>query len=467
MNCDRGCYSNLWRFRWRVIWVAAFVLCDLSGTESFAEAPNKQRLFSSSTENYSSRIPSPFPALSKLTGGSIGSATAAASSLASRSKPAGLPTYPKYRMPQPALFDATINFNDLGPKLPIPMKLLERFTVRPIGKEIECDTNLPLMADQSVISNPKDNESRTPTEHGAQGYETLDVKGEPASSMAPSPLLEDGTSPASSKRSPLEIVPLTGQDEPGAAERGIGTKPKTPATPSACNVTEFRIAIDVGHTEKTYGAISARNKTEFTFNLRLANELLQKLQSAGFTKSEVLVQPDNNLQRRAQALNGRKPNLMLSLHHDSVQDQFLQKGELEGQIRTFTTYARGYSIFLSRDNFYLEDSKQFARMLGQEMRKQGLKPTMHHAEKIAGENRPIYDGEAGVFFYDGLVILRQMNAPAALLESAVISEPDDERRAEDPAYRARVINAILAATSGFCEAVRPTGGETLTRRKRR
>jgi N-acetylmuramoyl-L-alanine amidase len=240
-----------------------------------------------------------------------------------------------------------------------------------------------------------------------------------------------------------------------------------PAVPAACNPTEFRIAIDVGHTEKNYGAMSARNKPEFEFNLRLANDLLEKLQGAGFSKSEVVVQPDNDLSRRARELSSRRPNLMLSLHHDSVQDQFLQRGELEGVMRTYTKHARGYSIFVSRDNSRLEQSKQFARMLGQEMLRQGLKPTMHHNEPIAGENRPIYDREAGVFFYDGLVVLRQTIAPAVLLESAVITEPDDERRAEDPLYRARITNAILGAVGRLCEASQLPAAAVASPKKKR
>jgi N-acetylmuramoyl-L-alanine amidase len=77
---------------------------------------------------------------------------------------------------------------------------------------------------------------------------------------------------------------------------------------------------------------------------------------------------------------------------------------------------------------------------------------MHHHENMPGENRPIFDAEAGVFFYDLLVVLRQTTAPAVLLESAVITEPDDELNAEDPAYRARITDAILAAVGKYCGA---------------
>jgi N-acetylmuramoyl-L-alanine amidase len=228
---------------------------------------------------------------------------------------------------------------------------------------------------------------------------------------------------------------------PGAAFAQGGTE--------ACNRADFRVAIDVGHTETKYGAVSAHGKVEYEFNRRLAGELAARLRSSGFERAEAVIQTDNDLPRRARDLSSRRPNLMLSLHHDSVQDKYLKTAELDGRMRTFTDGFRGYSIFVSRDNAYADASERFAKMLGGEMLAQGLKPTFHHHEQ---ENRPILDNQAGVFGFDGLVVLRQTTAPAVLLESAVITNPEDEANAEDPAYRNRITSAIVAAITKFCEA---------------
>jgi N-acetylmuramoyl-L-alanine amidase len=93
---------------------------------------------------------------------------------------------------------------------------------------------------------------------------------------------------------------------------------------------------------------------------------------------------------------------------------------------------------------------------------------MHHNEPIPGENRPIFDARAGVFFYDLLVVLRQTTAPAVLLESAVITDPEDELKAEDPAYRTRITDAILAAVGQYCGAINsaPSGTATTPRKKK-
>ncbi len=256
------------------------------------------------------------------------------------------------------------------------------------------------------------------------------------------------------------VLVATALPQAASAQAGKRTEVGEPSAPTesnqaapqpaaACHHPDFRIAIDVGHTETNFGAVSAHGRPEFDFNRRLARELVAKLWSNGFERAEVVTQTDSDLPRRARDLSSRRPNLMLSLHHDSVQDKYLRTAELDGQMRTFTDGFRGYSIFVSHDNIYRDDSERFAKMLGGEMLAQGLKPTFHHHEQ---ENRPILDNQVGVFQYDGLVVLKQTTAPAALLESAVITNPEDEAKADDPAYRNRITNAIVAAITRFCDA---------------
>jgi len=276
--------------------------------------------------------------------------------------------------------------------------------------------------------------------HAAQGEQ---AKPSPsASEPAAPPVATESRPPAD------ETLPSTGPESPRAPENSGPATPPPPAA-AACNRADFRAVIDVGHTEQNYGALSAHGRPEFEFNRRLANELVSRLWASGFDRAAVVIQTDSDLARRARDLSNRRPNLMLSLHHDSVQDKYLKTAELDGQIRTFTEGFRGYSIFVSRDNAYLDDSERFARMLGNELLAHGLKPTFHHHEQ---ENRPIYDPQAGVFFFDGLVVLKQTTAPAVLLENAVITNPEDEQKADDPAYRRRITDAITQAMINFCDA---------------
>jgi len=284
----------------------------------------------------------------------------------------------------------------------------------------------------------------------------------PAANEAPPPAnaTEVKPTPSAGEGVPTPPPPASSESAEPAAPATPVQVPPTPVPPpvqatepaqapaEACNRADFRVAIDVGHTETNYGALSAHGKPEYEFNLRLAAELLVRLFDEHFDKSTIVIQTDSDLQRRARDLSSRRPNLMLSLHHDSVQDKYLKTAMLDGKMRTFTEGFRGYSIFVSRENAYLDESEKFARLLGGELMANGLKPTFHHHEQ---ENRPIYD-QSGVFFYDGLVVLHSTTAPAVLLESAVITNPEDEEKANDKAYRNRITKSIVSAVIKYCDA---------------
>ena len=56
-----------------------------------------------------------------------------------------------------------------------------------------------------------------------------------------------------------------------------------------CKRGEFRVIIDVGHTEQVPGAMSARGIPEFAFNLARAESIEQRLLAAGFRRSVLVI----------------------------------------------------------------------------------------------------------------------------------------------------------------------------------
>ena len=65
-------------------------------------------------------------------------------------------------------------------------------------------------------------------------------------------------------------------------------------------------------------------------------------------------------------------------------------------------------------------------------------PTLHHAEKIKGENRELIDRELGIYLFDDLVVLRTAQCPAVLFESGVIINPYDDFLVKSHEYRTKV-----------------------------
>ena len=188
-----------------------------------------------------------------------------------------------------------------------------------------------------------------------------------------------------------------------ASAEGAAGSAKKPAR-SACDRAAFRVAVDVGHTAKVPGAISARGFYEYDFNLRLATLVEHKLRDAGFAKTILLVTDGparKSLFDRVARANASAADLFLSIHHDSVPDSFLQDWEYEGQTRHFDDRFKGHSIFFSIDTADPEGSLEFGRLLGEQLKGRGLQYTPHYVERFMGHRqRLLVDANVGVYRYE-------------------------------------------------------------------
>ena len=207
------------------------------------------------------------------------------------------------------------------------------------------------------------------------------------------------------------------------------------------------IVLDPGHNPPTGGATSVRGIYEVDYNDRFAAGLAKALQEAGF--HVVLTrQPGQSasLNERAALANGLKPDLFLSLHHDSAQLVHLEKLEANG-MATYRTREKiaGYSIFVSRENKQFDHSWLFAQQLGKHLLPLGRPPTLHHAEKIHGESRELLDEKLGIYRFDELAVLKKTEAPSALLEVGVIVDKDDDEYVSNQKNQESMIHAIVDA----------------------
>jgi N-acetylmuramoyl-L-alanine amidase len=239
-----------------------------------------------------------------------------------------------------------------------------------------------------------------------------------------------------------------------AAPARAESRPTDPCARSA-----FRVVIDVGHTEQVPGAKSARGVPEFVFNLSLAKRIEQQLLAAGFPRSVLLVTEGparKSLVDRVERANALAADLFLSIHHDSVPDQFLEKWEFEGEQHVFSDRFKGHSIFISDDNSDRAGSLLFARLLGAQLRKRGLQYTPHYTQSFMGHRqRLLIDAQTGVYRYDQLVVLRDTDMPAVLLEAGSIINREEELRMSSAEHQELVSAAVTDAVEWFCTARRP------------
>lgn len=210
----------------------------------------------------------------------------------------------------------------------------------------------------------------------------------------------------------------------------------------------YTVAIDVGHTRSSPGAISVTGIPEYEFNLRLAKKLEETLKAtnrdSGPTILPFIISSEKpmTLFARTKIAAGRNADLFISIHHDSAQDQYLEEREVNGQEQRFTEKFSGYSVFVSRKNARYEESLDLAKRIGRELQRY-FHFAQHHHEKIAGENRPYADEEAGVYAFDDLVVLKTASMPAVLVECGVIVNPKEEKELLTDARQVTTVAAIV------------------------
>jgi N-acetylmuramoyl-L-alanine amidase len=228
---------------------------------------------------------------------------------------------------------------------------------------------------------------------------------------------------------------------------------------SACDRAAFRLVVDVGHTAESPGAKSARGVGEYDFNLRLATLIEQDLLRAGFGKTVLLITDGPTrpgLAERVARANALSADLLLSIHHDSVPDRFLEAWEYEGERRYYSDRFTGHSIFVSNQNVDAGASLMFGRLLGEELKARDLQYTPHYVEKFMGHRqRLLVDARTGVYRYDQLIVLRKTHMPAVLLEAGSIINRDEELLMSSHERQALISAAVTDAVDSFCALRRP------------
>jgi N-acetylmuramoyl-L-alanine amidase len=216
------------------------------------------------------------------------------------------------------------------------------------------------------------------------------------------------------------------------------------------------VAVDVGHGVKRPGATSARGVPEYRFNLDMARLVATELHKAGLPRTSLLDEAGTDIPPagRAALANRKKADILISIHHDSVQPHYLSVWPFEGRQRKYCDRFAGYSLFVSTRNPKYAPSRDLGLDIGDSLRQAGFTPTLHHAEPIPGEGRELLDTERGLYRYDGLAVLYRADMPAVLVECGVIVNRDEELALTEPQRRERMARAIAQGVARFA-ASRP------------
>ncbi|MCL2525358.1 MAG: N-acetylmuramoyl-L-alanine amidase [Betaproteobacteria bacterium] len=205
---------------------------------------------------------------------------------------------------------------------------------------------------------------------------------------------------------------------------------------AATAVYAAEVAVDVGHDRLEGGATSARGRAEFDFNRQLAEVLATALAQRELAVRRINFAGDiaSLAERPQQALGA---DFFLSVHHDSIDEAYLQDWEQDGKELTYTEAKRGFALFVSAGNPDPAASLRCASAIGAVLRRNGFQPSPWH-----GYMHLAADAENGVWYYDNLVVLYRATQPAVLFEAGVIKHREEELELLDPQRQARMADAV-------------------------
>ena len=226
------------------------------------------------------------------------------------------------------------------------------------------------------------------------------------------------------------------------------------------------IAIDAGHGGQDPGARGANGSREKDLTLKIALELARQVDATPGLKAYLTRDSDFfiPLARRYQLARQHKADLFVSIHADAFTSPTARGSSV------FVLSQRGASSQAAR---WLADQENAADLVG------GLKlqdksdtlasvlldlsqsATMKASEDMAGQVlsglKRLGKTHKNDIERANFVVLRSPDVPSMLVETAFISNPDEEARLKDPAHQKQLANAILDGVTGYFSRQPPPG----------
>lgn len=211
------------------------------------------------------------------------------------------------------------------------------------------------------------------------------------------------------------------------------------------------VAIDIGHSKNRCGATSSRGVGEYWFNSAIAKKLHAKLIENDLLDVVIINKKGSevSLGQRVSEINLSKADLVISIHHDSVQPKYLQKWNFNGEPRNYCDTFSGHSIFISKKSIEHEKSLKLAYMIGNEFAAINLNPTLHHSEMIPGESRELISPDLGIYDAD-FAVLKKTTIPSVLVECGIIINRIDEEKLINNDYQDIIAGAISSGIINYC-----------------
>ncbi|KAF1707323.1 N-acetylmuramoyl-L-alanine amidase [Pseudoxanthomonas sacheonensis] len=285
-----------------------------------------------------------------------------------------------------------------------------------------------------------------------------------------------GPAPAPTQPAPVQYTIATGVPAPATTAASTPTETASastepaykpmPQVPMRAGMRPLVIAIDAGHGGQDPGAQGPTGKREKDVTLAMARELARQINATPGMKAYLVRDGDYfiPLPQRAQKARANKADMFVSIHADAAENRS----------------ARGSSVYVlslkgasSQRARWLADKENSSDLVGG-VRLQQVDNTLSSVLlDLAQSGHMKASEDAASHVLDGLkrvgnnhkpnieranfAVLRTSDMPAMLVETAFISNADEERRLTDPAYQRKVAGAVLDGVQTYFPRQPPPG----------
>jgi len=226
------------------------------------------------------------------------------------------------------------------------------------------------------------------------------------------------------------------------------------------------VAIDAGHGGQDPGAMGPTGKREKDVTLAIARELARQVNATPGLKAFLTRDTDMflPLPRRTQLARQAKADIFVSIHADAAENRSAKGSSV------YVLSLRGASSQRAR---WLADKENAADLIGGHPLPKSdntltsvLLDLTQSGQMRASESAAahVLDGLKGIGYNHkpnieraNFSVLRTSDMPAMLVETAFISNPDEERRLIDPAYQRSLARAVLAGVDTYFQRQPPPG----------
>jgi N-acetylmuramoyl-L-alanine amidase len=226
------------------------------------------------------------------------------------------------------------------------------------------------------------------------------------------------------------------------------------------------IAIDAGHGGQDPGAIGPTGKREKDVTLAIARELARQVNATPGLKAVLTRDSDMflPLTRRTQLARQAKADMFISIHADAAENRAAKGSSV------YVLSLRGASSQRAR---WLADKENASDLIGGhavpksdntltsvllDLTQSGqMRASETAATHVLGGLKEIGNNHKPNIERANFAVLRTSDMPAMLVETAFISNADEERRLIDPAFQRKLAQAVLNGIDTYFQRQPPPG----------